>query len=95
MKLSKLTLPEKDSNKKAASPAEAVAAAPPTPVLKVNPCEVFLKNFLSDGPRMRTYVYREAENCNLMWEDVKAAFAAVRGREYVQKGEYFWRIMSD
>jgi hypothetical protein len=57
-----------------------------------NPCKVFLKEFLDGGPILRAFVYRESQNKNLEWEDVKEAFHALNGREYVQKGEWFWRI---
>ena len=60
-----------------------------------NPAKDFLVSFLSGGPIARTNVYRESENQNLEWEDVKAAFIELRGREYVQRGDYFWRIMPD
>ena len=55
----------------------------------------FLKAFLDGGPICRTGVYRESENAGLGWEDVKWAFHELNGREYVQRGEYFWRIMPE
>lgn len=70
----------------------AVVAEEPKPVIE-NRCEAFLSGFLSGGPILRTYVYREVENAGLSWEDVKQAFHKINGREYVQRGEFFWRIL--
>ena len=55
----------------------------------------FIKAFLEGGPITRTLVYRETENAGLSWEDVKQAFHELKGREYVQRGEYIWRIMPE
>ena len=54
-----------------------------------------MRDFLSDGPRMRRNVFREAEDNGVSWEQVKVAFATLQGREYVQKGEYFWRLVPE
>ena len=58
-----------------------------------NRCKAFLVGFLSGGPILRTNVYREVENAGLNWEEVKEAFHKLNGREYIQRGEPFWRIM--
>ena len=58
-------------------------------------CKEFLKNFLSGGPIVRNNVYRESDGQKLPWEEVKQAFIELHGREYVQNGEVFWRIMPD
>ena len=92
MKLSKLTSSYSAVKESNDAPSVVEVSAP---ISAVNKHETFLKNFLGDGPRMRVYVYREAEDNKLAWEDIKVAFATLRGREYVQKGEYFWRIMPD
>jgi hypothetical protein len=79
-------------------PAKRNETPPPAPPLEVDWADVrrsFLRSFLSDGPRLRTYVYREAEDRGLDWEGVRLAFADLHGREYIQKGECFWRIMPD
>lgn len=55
--------------------------------------KLFLQNFLSGGPICRTNVYREAENCGLSWEDVKRAFSELNGQEYLQRGDYLWKLV--
>lgn len=71
----------------------AKAAAPRQTANTRNPAREFLETFLAGGPIIRRNVYREADNQNLEWEDVKYAFFnLLNGREYQQKGEYFWRI---
>tara|TARA_R110000868_G_scaffold157973_1_gene385605 strand:+ start:41 stop:310 length:270 start_codon:yes stop_codon:yes gene_type:complete len=76
-----------------------VVYEPPAKVEKnmfapLNPCKVFLANFLSGGPIARTNVYREAGNQNLEWEDVKFAFfTELKGREYMQRGEWLWKLV--
>ena len=60
-----------------------------------NRCEAFLSGFLSGGPILRTNVYRAADNAGLNWEEVKESFHKLNGREYVQKGDLFWRIMPE
>lgn len=66
------------------------------PVIAVPPDEVtaqkFLSRFLSGGPIIRHNVYRESENAGLNWEEVRKAFTELKGYEYFQKGEFFWRI---
>lgn len=52
----------------------------------------FLSSFLSGGPIIRHNVYRESENAGLNWEEVRKAFTELKGYEYFQKGEFFWRI---
>lgn len=64
--------------------------APPVP--KVNPAKAFLQSFLDGGPILRRLIYNESQNQNFEWEDVKEAFHALNGREYQQRGEFFWRI---
>ncbi len=70
---------------------KTLAEAPPL----ANPCKEFLQSFLSGGAIIRRNVYRESENANLMWEDVRQAFQELNGREYVQRGEYFWRLTGE
>ena len=72
--------------------ARPTKVAPSSLVEESPNCRGFLKSFLLDGPIARTNVFREAENMGLPWEKVKEEFAALNGREYVQRGEYFWRI---
>ena len=69
----------------------------PVPVKEPEPitCKSFLQNFLDGGPISRTNVYREAENASLNWEEVKQAFKEMNGREYVQRGDWYWRIMPE
>ena len=67
----------------------------PDPIVERDDVEEFVKAFLSGGPILRTYVCRESENAGLSWEDVRLAFQRLNGREYVQKGDYFWRIFPE
>lgn len=55
----------------------------------------FLSQFLSGGPIIRHNVYRESENAGLNWDEVREAFTQLNGREYFQKGEFFWRIFPE
>jgi hypothetical protein len=71
-------------------PETKVVVEPPRDMAKE-----FIKAFLEGGPIARTLVYRETENAGLGWEDVKRAFGELNGREYVQRGEHFWRIMPE
>ena len=65
------------------------------PVVFKDPAKDFLKAFLDGGPISRTNVFRESENAGLSWEQTKQAFNELNGLEYVQRGEYFWRIMPE
>ena len=79
-----------------ATPPEQPAAPP---VVVAEPARdvhaEFLRQFLGDGPRRRTNVYREVEDSKLPGDAVRDKFVELHGREYVQKGDYYWKLPTD
>ena len=72
-----------------------IIETPLEPKPQESPEKEFLMGFLSGGPILRTYVYRESQNHGLDWEKVKQEFITLKGWEYMVKKDILWRIMPE
>jgi len=55
----------------------------------------FLNGLLKEGPLTQTAIYKEAENNNQNWEEVKKAFSEMGGQTFKQRNGFYWKLKSE
>lgn len=62
---------------------------------KIASARAFLENILSGGALDKSVIFKEAENNNQHWGDVKTAFAQMEGKTFKRGAVTLWHISTE
>lgn len=79
-------------------PAPKVQADAPKGVVKatgLDNAKAFLKQVLKENPVSKSAIFKEVENNNLVWNDVRDAAAELNINKFSQKNLEMWKLPED